>query len=157
MLALPGVDDSIRGLTVDAWIVADEAARLNGDTDCRLAPDPAPPPSAGPCSTAWSRSDPFRTAWAGDDPTSIRLKATADSNPSLFAPQFWSDGMLWVNKSSITNTSVFPQADNKSIYVGIVEARDACPRAQGTDRPALRRCRTASRTVEETHSKIREL
>ena len=28
VLALPGSDNSIRGLTVDAWIVADEAARL---------------------------------------------------------------------------------------------------------------------------------
>lgn len=28
VLALPGSDDSIRGLTVDGWIVADEAARL---------------------------------------------------------------------------------------------------------------------------------
>ena len=27
VLALPGSDDSIRGLTVDGWIVADEAAR----------------------------------------------------------------------------------------------------------------------------------
>jgi hypothetical protein len=31
VLALPGSDDSIRGLTVDAWIVADEAARLSSD------------------------------------------------------------------------------------------------------------------------------
>ena len=29
VLALPGTEDSIRGLTVDAWIVADEAARLD--------------------------------------------------------------------------------------------------------------------------------
>ena len=29
VLALPGSDDSIRGLTVDGWIVADEAARLD--------------------------------------------------------------------------------------------------------------------------------
>ncbi len=28
VLALPSSDDSIRGLTVDGWIVADEAARL---------------------------------------------------------------------------------------------------------------------------------
>ena len=27
-MALPSTDDSIRGLTVDGWIVADEAARL---------------------------------------------------------------------------------------------------------------------------------
>src|SRR5260370_27504510 len=31
VLALPGSDDSIRGMTVDAWIVADEAARLSND------------------------------------------------------------------------------------------------------------------------------
>jgi hypothetical protein len=31
VLALPGSDDSIRGLTVDASIVADEAARLSED------------------------------------------------------------------------------------------------------------------------------
>ena len=31
VLALPGSDDSIRGLTVDGWIVADEAARLADD------------------------------------------------------------------------------------------------------------------------------
>ena len=30
VLALPGSDDSIRGLTVDAWIVADEAATADG-------------------------------------------------------------------------------------------------------------------------------
>ena len=29
VLALPGSDDLIRGLTVDGWIVADEAARLD--------------------------------------------------------------------------------------------------------------------------------
>ena len=29
VLALPGSEDSIRGLTVDGWIVADEAARLD--------------------------------------------------------------------------------------------------------------------------------
>jgi hypothetical protein len=31
VLALPSTDDSIRGLTVDGWIVADEAARLSPD------------------------------------------------------------------------------------------------------------------------------
>ena len=30
-------------------------------------------------STAWSRTDPFWTAWASDDPSLIRLKATADT------------------------------------------------------------------------------
>ncbi len=90
VLALPGSDDSIRGLTVDAWIVADEAARLDSDLIAALRPMRARRPQArfAMLSTAWSRSDPFWTAWAGDDPTWIRLKATADSDPSLFAPQF---------------------------------------------------------------------
>jgi hypothetical protein len=30
-------------------------------------------------STAWSRTDPFWMVWAGDDPSWIRLKATADT------------------------------------------------------------------------------
>jgi hypothetical protein len=38
-------------------------------------------------STAWSRTDPFWTVWAGDDPSWIRLKATADV-PGLFSAQF---------------------------------------------------------------------
>ena len=37
-------------------------------------------------STAWSRTDPFRTAWDSDDPSLIRLKATADIVP--FDPEF---------------------------------------------------------------------
>jgi hypothetical protein len=81
VLALPGSDDSIRGLTVDAWIVADEAARLNDDLIAALRPMRARRPEArfAMLSTAWSRTDPFWMAWAGDDPSWIRLKATADT------------------------------------------------------------------------------
>lgn len=80
MLALPGSDDSIRGLTVDGWIVADEAARLSNDLISALRPMRARRPKArfAMLSTAWSRTDPFWTAWASDDPSSMRLKATAD-------------------------------------------------------------------------------
>ena len=45
VLALPGSDDSIRGLTVDGWIVADEAARLTDDLIAALAADAGPPAS----------------------------------------------------------------------------------------------------------------
>jgi len=81
VLALPGSDDSIRGLTVDAWIVADEAARLSDDLIAALRPMRARRPDArfAMLSTAWSRTDPFWMAWAGDDPSWIRLKATADT------------------------------------------------------------------------------
>ena len=86
VLALPGSDDSIRGLTVDGWIVADEAARLGEDIIAALRPMRARRPQArlAMLSTAWSRTDPFWTEWASDDPTWIRLKATVDQDPTLF-------------------------------------------------------------------------
>src|SRR5438067_794468 len=78
VLALPGSDDSIRGLSVDGWIVADEAARLSEDLISALRPMRARKPHTrlAMLSTAWSRTDPFWTARAGDDPSWIRLKAT---------------------------------------------------------------------------------
>ncbi len=90
VLALPGSDDSIRGLTVDAWIIADEAARLPEDMISALRPMRARRPQArfAMLSTAWSRSDPFWLAWAGDDQTWMRLKATPDTDSNLFAAEF---------------------------------------------------------------------
>jgi len=89
VLALPGSDDSIRGLTVDGWIVADEAARLDNDLISALRPMRARRPQArfAMLSTAWSRTDPFWTAWSDDNPSWLRLKATADV-PGLFAPAY---------------------------------------------------------------------
>ena len=49
VLALPGSDDSIRGLTVDGWIVADEAARLTDDLISALRPMRARRPEARLC------------------------------------------------------------------------------------------------------------
>jgi hypothetical protein len=90
VLALPGSDDSIRGLTVDAWIVADEAARLSNDLIAALRPMRARRPDArfAMLSTAWSRTDPFWTAWDSDDPSWVRLKATADTADTLFDKEF---------------------------------------------------------------------
>jgi hypothetical protein len=81
VLALPGSDDSVRGLTVDAWIVADEAARLSNELIAALRPMRARRPQTrfAMLSTAWSRSDPFWTAWESEDPSWLRLKATADT------------------------------------------------------------------------------
>jgi hypothetical protein len=88
VLALPGSDDSIRGMTVDAWIVADEAARLPEALIAALRPMRARRPNTrfAMLSTAWTRTDPFWTAWAGDDPSWIRLKATAETG--VYDPQF---------------------------------------------------------------------
>ena len=90
VLALPGSDDSIRGLTVDAWIVADEAARLPEDLIAALRPMRARRPQArlAMLSTAWSRTDPFWTAWASDDPTSSGSKRQPIATSALFAPGF---------------------------------------------------------------------
>jgi hypothetical protein len=89
VLALPGSDDSIRGLTVDGWIIADEAARLPDALIAALRPMRARRPQArfAMLSTAWSRTDPFWTAWAGADPSWLRLKATADEIET-FSPEF---------------------------------------------------------------------
>jgi hypothetical protein len=88
VLALPGSDDSVRGLTVDAWIVADEAARLAPDMIAALRPMRAQKPDArlAMLSTAWSRTDPFWTVWDSDDPYWIRLRATADTG--IYDPTF---------------------------------------------------------------------
>jgi hypothetical protein len=69
--ALPGTEDSIRGLTVDAWIVADEAARLDPSIMAALHPMRTQCPNTrfAMLSTAWSRTDPFWTVWASDDPS----------------------------------------------------------------------------------------
>jgi hypothetical protein len=89
VLALPSSDDSIRGLTVDGWIVADEAARISNDLIAALRPMRARRPQArfAMLSTAWSRSDPFWTVWADDDPSWLRLRATAESVP-FFSEEF---------------------------------------------------------------------
>jgi len=88
VLALPGSDDSIRGLTVDGWIVADEAARLDNNLISALRPMRARTRARfAMLSTAWSRTDPFWTAWSDDDPSWLRLKATADV-PGMFAPAY---------------------------------------------------------------------
>jgi hypothetical protein len=89
VLALPGSDDSIRGLTVDGWIIADEAAQLSDELIAALRPMRARRPEARfvMLSTAWSRTDPFWNVWAGDDPGWIRLQATADQI-GLFRAEF---------------------------------------------------------------------
>jgi hypothetical protein len=87
VLALPSSDDSIRGLTVDGWIIADEAARLTNDLIAALRPMRARTQARfAMLSTAWSRTDPFWTAWAGDEQSWIRLNATADT--TLFSAEF---------------------------------------------------------------------
>ena len=87
VLALPGTEESIRGLTVDAWIVADEAARLDPAIMAALHPMRTQRPNARfvMLSTAWSRTDPFWMVWSSDDPTWTKIKATVDVEPNLIA------------------------------------------------------------------------
>jgi hypothetical protein len=88
VLALPGSEDSIRGLTVDGWIVVDEAARVSQDMIAALRPMRAQTKARFVMlSTAWSRTDPFWTTWSKQDSAWIRLKATAEI-PGLLDPVF---------------------------------------------------------------------
>lgn len=92
VLALPGSDDSIRGLTVDGWIIADEAAQLKLNLMSALRPMRARRPKArlAMLSTAWSRIDPFWSAWESSGDW-MRIKATVDEHPSLFPQTFLDD------------------------------------------------------------------
>ena len=85
VLALPGTEESIRGHTVDAWIVADEAARLDPAIMAALHPMRTQRPNArfAMLSTAWSRTDPFWSVWASDDPSWTKIRATVDVAPDL--------------------------------------------------------------------------
>jgi len=117
VLALPGSDDSIRGLTVDGWIVADEAARLGEDLIAALRPMRARRPQTrlAMLSTAWSRTDPFWLAWTGDDPSWLRLKATADE-VDLFSADY-----LAAERRSLG------EAAYKREYLGIPASDQASP------------------------------
>ena len=88
VLALPGTQESGRGLTVDAWIVADEAAQLDPDIMAALHPMRTQRPNArfAILSTAWSRTDPFWSVWENDDASWTRIRATVDVEPNLIAP-----------------------------------------------------------------------
>jgi hypothetical protein len=90
VLALPGSDDSIRGLTVDAWIVADEAAYLTPDVIAALRPMRAQRPDARivMLSTANSRTDPFWSAWESGGQSWRRLQVTVDADPSLYSQDY---------------------------------------------------------------------
>jgi hypothetical protein len=118
VLALPSSDDSVRGLTVDGWIIADEAARLDNDLIAAIRPMRARQPKArlAMLSTAWSRTDPFWTAWASDDPSWIRLKATADIDATLFA-----EGFLERERRALG------EDDFKREYLGIPAGSHASP------------------------------
>jgi len=117
VLALPGSDDSIRGLTVDGWIVADEAARLTENLIAALRPMRARRPDTrfAMVSTAWSRTDPFWTVWSGDDPSWIRLKAT------LTEVDIFTEDHLEKERRSLGEVGF------KREYLGIPESDQASP------------------------------
>ena len=89
VLALPGTQESIRGHTVDSWIVADEAAQLDPDIMAALHPMRTQRPNArfAMLSTAWSRTDPFWSVWENDDPSWTRIRATDRRGAQLDRPQ----------------------------------------------------------------------
>jgi hypothetical protein len=117
VLALPGSDDSIRGLTVDGWIVADEAARLPEEMIAALRPMRARRPEARfvMLSTAWSRTDPFWTVWDNGDPSWLRLKATADLCGLYSAEQLEQE------------RRALGEADFKREYLGIPAGENVSP------------------------------
>ena len=133
-LALPSDDETIRGLTVDAWIVADEAARLKEDLIAALHPMRARRPQArfAMLSTAWTRTDPFWTAWSSDNPKIIRLKATADSEDAPFSQEFLEEQRQMLGEADFKREYLgIPGGGEGSLHLGHVRARHTIPYAAG--------------------------
>jgi hypothetical protein len=79
VLALPDEEDSIRGYTVNGWIVVDEAAKVSEELAAAVRPMRARTEARlALLSTAWSRTDPFWTAWTNEEADWIRFQMTAD-------------------------------------------------------------------------------
>jgi hypothetical protein len=135
VLALPGDEETIRGLTVDGWIVADEAARLKEELITALHPMRARCPQArfAMLSTARTRTDPFWTAWKSDNPNWLRLKATADMAGMPFTQQFLEEQLQHMGEQ-----------DYNQEYLGIPGGGNASPftwdlheRASGVHAPMV--------------------
>jgi terminase large subunit-like protein len=90
VLALPSSEESIRGLTVDGWIVADEAAFLNDEVIAALRPMRAQRPEARfvMLSTANTRTDPFWSAWDNGDQSLMRIQVTVDVDATLYSQDY---------------------------------------------------------------------
>ena len=90
VLALPSSEESIRGLTVDGWIVADEAAFLTDEVIAALRPMRAQRPEARivMLSTANTRTDPFWSAWEAGDESCMRIQVTVDVDPTLYSQAY---------------------------------------------------------------------
>jgi hypothetical protein len=90
VIALPATDETVRGLTVTGWIIADEAARIPADLIGALRPMRARCPSARfvMISTAWSRTDQFWLNWSSDDQSWLRIKATIAEYPEVIKADF---------------------------------------------------------------------
>lgn len=118
VLAVPADDANIRGLTVDGWIVADEAARLEEDLIVALHPMRARCPQArfAMLSTAWTRTDYFWTQWASDNPKILRLQATADSADAPFSKEFLAEQQMLLGEH-----------DFKREYLGIPGGQQDSP------------------------------
>jgi Terminase large subunit, T4likevirus-type, N-terminal len=118
VLAVPADDANIRGLTVDGWIVADEAARLKEDLIVALHPMRARCPKArfAMLSTAWTRIDYFWTQWVSDNPNMLRLKATADSADAPFTTAFLAE-----------QRTLLGEQDFKREYLGIPGGGEGSP------------------------------
>jgi hypothetical protein len=116
VMALPGDDDNIRGLTVDGWIVVDEAARVSEELIAALRPMRAQRPEArlAMLSTANTLSDPFWQIWSAEDDDWQRIKATADV-------EVYAEGFLERERRDLG------EAAFKREYLGIPTGGEASP------------------------------
>ena len=135
VLALPGSDDLVRGLTVDGWIIADEAARLGNDLIAAVRPMRARQPKArlAMLSTAWSRTDPFWTAWASDDDFMDPAQGHCRYRCHAICGGFFGARTpgAWGRRLQARISRYSGGWSHQSLHLGDVRAGDASPRPAG--------------------------
>ena len=112
VLALPGSEESIRGLTVDGWIVVDEAAYVLDEMIAALRPMRAQRPEARfvMLSTANTRTDPFWSAWETGGQSWVRIQVTVDLDPTLYNQSYSTKSAArWAKIATSGNSSASRQ------------------------------------------------
>ena len=129
VLALPGSEESIRGLTVDGWIVVDEAAYVLDEMIAALRPMRAQRPEARfvMLSTANTRTDPFWSAWETGGESWMRIQVTVDVDPTLYSQELSRPGAPRTRRRSLqAGISWHPgRWSGEPVYLGSVRTRHA--------------------------------
>ena len=139
-MALPSSDDSIRGMTVDGWIVADEAARLSPELIARAPPDAGA--DAGAVCHAVDGLEPDRSVLGDLERRRSELDSGLRPPPTWWislGPSSWrvSDA-VWARRRYNREFLGIPESDQASPFTwASLRPRDRGPHAVGAARASV--------------------